>query len=268
MFLPDVSTIVMSDDHTPLGGKTALVTGASSGIGHATARLLAHDGADVALAARREERLNEIADGIEAEYDQRALVRPTDVSDEEQVTAAIDAATEAFGGLDVVVANAGINREGTVEEIPTERYRSLMGVNVDGAFFTARAAIPALRESEGVLIFVGSFAGQYPRPAQPIYAASKHWVRGFALSLAGSLGAENVGVTIVNPTEVDTEIGIQDDRPAHERFTDVDSATPEAVAEAIAFAARQKPPNVVAELDFYRRNKFSNWTRDADRGGK
>ena len=260
-----VSPVIMANDNAPLDGKAVLVTGASSGIGRAAARLLARDGADVALAARREERLTEIANGIETEYGRRTLVAPTDVTDETQVAAAVDAATEAFGTLDVVVANAGINRAGTVEEMSTDRYRSLMAVNVDGAFFTARAAIPALREAKGLLLFVASFAGQYPRPAQPIYAASKWWVRGFALSLAGSLGRDDVGVTIINPTEVDTEIGIQDGRPAHERFTDIDSATPEAVAEAIAFAARQKSPNVVAELDFYRRNKFSNWTRDADR---
>lgn len=255
----------MVDRNTPIDGKVAIVTGASSGIGRATAQLLARDGADVVLAARREKRLAELAEEIESEYDRRVLVVPTDVSEESEVVAMVEATVEEFGRLDIVVANAGINRQGDVEDISVERYRSLMDVNVDGSFFTARAAIPELRETSGLLIFVASFAGQYPRPAQPIYAASKWWTRGFALSLAGHLGEDDIGVTVVNPTEVDTEIGIQDGEPAHERFTDIDSATPEQFAESIAFAARQEPPNVVAELGFYRRNKFSNWTRSNDR---
>jgi hypothetical protein len=246
---------------TPLEGKTALVTGASSGIGRATARRLARDGADVAVAARRKDRLETLAENIETEFDRRVLVAPTDVSDPAAVEATVEATVEAFGGLDVVVANAGINRMGDVEEMSIERYRSLMDVNVDGTFFTARASIPPLRESSGLLIFVASFAGNYPIPYQPVYAASKWWTRGFALSLSGYLGEDDVGVTIVNPTEVDTEIGIQDGQPAHQRFEGMETATPDDLADAIAFAARQEPPNVVSELNFYRRNAFSGWSR-------
>ena len=250
----------MSEDS--LAGKTAFVTGASAGIGRATARVLARDGANVALVARREERLRDLAADVEAEDGVEALVLPTDVSDDRQVDRAVAEAVDAFGQLDVVVSNAGVNRLGDVEELSTEKYRQVMGVNCDGTFFVARAAIPHLRASKGVLVFVGSFAGRYPRPGQPVYAASKWWTRGFALSLAGDLGRDDVAVTVVEPTEVSTEIGIQDGRPARERFDEDRAAAPADVAEAIAFAARQEPPNAVAELGFYRRDKFDAFRRD------
>lgn len=246
----------------PLAGETAFVTGASAGIGRATAKLLAREGANVALVARREERLRDLADEVEDEHGVEALVLQTDVSDHEQVDDAVDTAAETFGGLDVVVSNAGINRLGDVEELSMKKYRQVMGVNVDGTFFVTRAVIPHLRESSGSLLYVGSFAGRYPRPGQPLYAATKWWTQGFALSLAGDVGLDDVAVTVVNPTEVSTEIGIQDDQPAHERFEDRPAAKPEDVAEAIVFAARQEPPNAVAELGFYRRDKFDEFRRD------
>ena len=246
----------------PLSGETALVTGASAGIGRATARLLAREGANVALVARREERLRDIAEEIEGEHGVETLVLQTDVSNHEQVEEAVESAVETFGGLDVVVSNAGINRMGDVEELTTKKYRQVMGVNVDGTFFVTRAVIPHLRESAGSLIYVGSFSGKYPRPGQALYAATKWWTQGFALSLAGDVGLDDVAVTVVNPTEVITEIGIQDDRPAHERFDHDNAAQPEDVAEAVVFAAKQEPPNVVAEVGYYRRDKFDEFRRD------
>jgi len=246
----------------PLAERAAFVTGASAGIGRATARVLAREGADVALVARREERLRELATEIGDEHGVETLVLPTDVSDDDQVDDSVETTVEAFGGLDIVVSNAGINRLGDVEELSTEKYREVMGVNCDGTFFLTRAVIPHLRESSGALVYVGSFAGKYPRPGQPLYAASKWWTQGFALSLAGDVGLDDVAVTVLNPTEVSTEIGIQDGRPAHERFEDRPAAEPEDVAEAIAFAAGQEPPNAVAELGFYRRDKFDEFRRD------
>jgi NADP-dependent 3-hydroxy acid dehydrogenase YdfG len=246
----------------PLAGETAFVTGASAGIGRATARLLADEGANVALVARREERLRDLAAEIEDEHGVETLVLQTDVSNHERVEEAVEEAVETFGGLDVVVSNAGINRMGDVEELSTKKYRQVMGVNVDGTFFVTRAVIPHLRESEGNLIYVGSFSGKYPRPGQALYAATKWWTQGFALSLAGDVGLDDVAVTVVNPTEVITEIGIQDDRPAHERFDPEKAADPEDVAEAIVFAARQEPPNAVTELGYYRRDKFDEFRRD------
>lgn len=251
----------MTDDSTggPLAGKAAIVTGASSGIGAATARVLAGDGADVALAARREERLEEIARDVDASTDADALVVPTDVTKETQVAALVEETVDAFGGVDVVVANAGLGRDFAVEEMPTDAYRQLMAVNCDGMFFTARETIPYLREAEGNLIFLASFSGQYPRPHNPLYAATKWWTRGLAHSLAGSIGEDGIGVTCVNPTEVRTEFGSEDGDSLAESFEPGSVTEPIDVAEAVAFAARQEPPNVVNELDLYRRDKFAHF---------
>ncbi|WP_254533856.1 SDR family oxidoreductase [Natrinema gelatinilyticum] len=245
-----------------LSGKTMLITGASAGIGEATAETLAAKGANVAIVARRESKLRTIADRIESETDETVLVLPADVSDEEAVDAAVEQTVDEFGRLDVLVNNAGMatGSDVTVETMPTEQYRAVMGVNVDGMFFVTRAALPHLRETSGIAIFVGSLAGQYPRPGAPMYAATKWWTRGFAHSLAGAVGPDEVGVTVINPAEVRTEFGKEyRDTMSQDRYDPDEVSEPEAIADAIAFAAQQEPPNVVSELDLYRRDKLSNF---------
>jgi NADP-dependent 3-hydroxy acid dehydrogenase YdfG len=240
-----------------LEGTAAIVTGASSGIGAATARALAERGARVAVSARREERLREIAAEIE-DAGGEALVVTADVTDDAQVTAMIEETVEAFGRLDVVVANAGLAREGAVEEMNTATYRQVMDVNVDGAFFTARESIPHLRETSGALIFLSSFAGQYPRPGNPLYAATKWWIQGFARSLAGSVGGDGIAVSTINPTEVRTEFGSEDGQAMAESYDPGEVTEPDEVAEAIAFAATQDPPTSV-NVEVYRRDKFGHF---------
>jgi NADP-dependent 3-hydroxy acid dehydrogenase YdfG len=241
-----------------LEGAVAVVTGASSGIGRASALGLAEAGADLALAARREAELEAVAESVR-ETGSEALVVPTNVRDPEAVEALVAETVEAFGGLDVAVANAGVGRDAPVEELSTEAYRTMMAVNCDGAFFLARAAVPHLRETAGSLVFVASMAGEYPRPANPVYAATKWWTRGLAHSLAGSLGEEGVAVTTVNPTEVRTEFGDADGESQAEQFEPGEVTEPEDVAAAVVFAAEQEPPNAVHELDLYRRDKLSHF---------
>lgn len=247
-----------------LEGKAALVTGASAGIGRETAYALARDGANVALAARRGSRLREVAATVEDDYDVETLVVPTDVTDETEVDEMIAATVDEFGTLDVVVNNAGTGTEPgvAVEDLETDQYRTVMAVNTDGMFFTSRAALPHLRNSSGLLVFVGSFAGRFPRSKMPIYAATKWWTRGFAFSLAGQVGDADVGVTVVNPSEVRTEFGKEfrgEAELSKERYEPGEVTEPTEVAEAIAFAARQEPPDVVSELDLYRRDKFGGF---------
>lgn len=247
----------MSDS---LEDAAALVTGASSGIGRATARELAARGANVALSARRTERLDALRDDLTDAHDVDVLVHAADVTDADAVEALVTDAVDTFGGLDVVVNNAGLGRdETTIEELDLEAYRQMMAVNCDGMFYVARAAMPHLKESDGNLIFLGSMSGQYPRPASPVYAATKWWTRGLALSVQANAGTEGVGVTAVNPTEVRTEFGSEDGAAFSEQLDPDEAAAPEDVADAIAFAAEQEDPNVVQELDLFRRDKFADW---------
>jgi NADP-dependent 3-hydroxy acid dehydrogenase YdfG len=252
------------EDRSGLDGKTALVTGASAGIGRETVYVLARHGANVVLAARRASRLREIAATAEDDYGAETLVVPTDVTDEADVDEMVVTTVDEFGTLDIVVNNAGTGTEPgvTVDDLETNQYRTVMAVNTDGMFFTTRAALPHLRDSSGLLIFVGNFAGRFPRSRMPIYAATKWWTRGFALSLAGQVGDDDVGITVVNPSEVRTEFGKEFRSEAElskERYDPGEVTEPTEVAKAIAFAARQESPDVVSELDLYRRDKFSGF---------
>ena len=246
----------MADD--PLDGKAALVTGASSGIGEAAVHALAREGAKVALASRREKTLDEVARAVEDEWDAETLVVPTNVRDEDSVEGTVEETVDEFARLDVLVNNAGLARGDSVEGLSTGDYETMMETNVDGAFYAARAAVPHVRETEGNLIFVGSFAGKFPRPFNPVYAASKWWLRGFAHSLEGNVGEDGVAVTVVNPSEVRSEFGSAYGESFAERFDEGEVTEPEEVAEAIAFAARQEK-STVSELDLYRRDKFAGF---------
>lgn len=237
--------------------QTAIVTGASSGIGAATCRALAADGANVVLAARSEDALDNLAADLESTHDVETLVVPTNVRLEADVDTLIDETVDRFGGIDVLVNNAGLSRGSEVAEMTTEEYETMQETNVDGVFYATRAAIPHVREREGHLIFVGSFAGQYPRSFNPVYAATKWWVRGFAKSVAAQVGDDGVGVTVVNPAEVRSEFQATDGTTFAEAFDANEASEPEEVAEAIVFAATREGSSV-SELDLNRRDKFAD----------
>lgn len=243
-----------------LAGRTALITGASSGIGHATAIALAARGADVVLAARRKARLEEIAEEIETDHDVDTLVVATDVRSEAAVDELIGRAVDEFDRLDVVVNNAGIVAEMAepLEEMSMESYRAIMETNTDGVFLVTREALPHLRESQGTLVFVGSFTGKYPSSYTPVYAASKSWVRMFAKSVDAYVGDDGVAVTVVNPAETRTELGGDDTGTTQEeRYDPGEASEPEELAEAIAFAAALDV-STVSELDLFRPKRLSD----------
>jgi len=236
-----------------------LVTGASSGIGAATVRRVAADGADVALLARSEDRLRELADEVATDHGVETHVVPADVRDSAEVAAAVESTVDTLGGLSGVVANAGLGRGSDIETMSDDEFLTMQRVNTEGAFYTARESLPHLRDAAGNIVFIGSFAGKYPRPFNPVYAATKWWVRGFAMSLAAQVGEDDIGVSVVNPTEVRTEFESADGTPFEERFEPGEVTEPEEVADAVAFALSQTPPTTVNELDVYRRDKFSHF---------
>ncbi|WP_152419431.1 SDR family oxidoreductase [Halobiforma nitratireducens] len=245
------------NDNGTLADAVSIVTGASSGIGAATCRRLAAAGSNVVLAARSEDRLRELAADLEDDHGVETLVVPTNVREEDDVDGLIDETVGTFGGIDVLVNNAGLSRGSDVAEMATDDYETIQETNVDGVFYATRAAIPHVSEREGHLIFVGSFAGQYPRSFNPVYAASKWWTRGFAKSVAAQVGDDGVGVTIVNPAEVRSEFEATDGKTFAEHFGEDEASEPEEVADAIVFAASRNGSSV-SELDINRRDKFAD----------
>jgi NADP-dependent 3-hydroxy acid dehydrogenase YdfG len=242
-------------------GRVALVTGASSGIGAATARRFAAEGADVVLAARTETALSTVAAECR-EAGVEALSVPTDVTDAAAVEALVAATTDRFGRLDVAVANAGVGeaRDVPIPELPLEQFERVTETNVHGAFHTTRAVLPALRASTGALVFVGSFKGRYPSTSTPVYAASKWWLRGFARSVAGRVGPDGVGVTVVNPSGVTTPFGSEFREEPNETALDEETTLDAAdVADAVVYAAGRDAPATVTELNLDRRDVLARF---------
>lgn len=241
-----------------LEGKTAVVTGASSGIGKATSYRLAEEGMSVVLASRNKAELRNIAEDIQQRYSTEALAVKTDVTSEKDVKDLFRAAKEEYKQIDIVVSNAGLAMTGEVEDMPTEHYRRNNEVNIDGMFHVARESISYLKDTEGNLIFMGSIAGKYPRGTNPVYAASKAWTINFAKSLSAQIGGEGVAVTVVNPSEVRTEFNAETGTSFAEAFEEGDVTEPEQIADGVVFAAKQDKNNTVEELNLYRRDKLSD----------
>jgi len=240
----------------------ALVTGASRGIGAATADALAADGFDVVLAARTESDLRAVADGIAADHGVTAHTVPTDVTDPDAVQSLVDATLERFGRLDAAVVNAGTGerRDVPLADLPLDEYRRVRATNVDGAFYTTRAVLDPLRKTDGALVFVGSYKAKYPSTSTPVYAASKWWLRGFAKSVAGRAGPDGVAVSLVNPSGVPTEFARESRETTNaDRLDPATVVSAADVADAIVTAVDQGAPGAVAELDLFRRDIYERF---------
>ncbi|MFT4892011.1 MAG: NADP-dependent 3-hydroxy acid dehydrogenase YdfG [Halobacteriales archaeon] len=185
-----------------LTGEVAVVTGASSGIGEATARALGREGCAVALVARREDRLEDIADEIDA----KTLVVPTDVSDENAVETMVEAVRNELGGIDVLVNNAGVARGGPVANADLTELRRTIRVNLEGVMNVTHAALPAILDAGGDVVTVSSLSARFPQEGGSAYTASKFGVNGFCRSLRKELSDDPVRVTIVMPGPVVTEL--------------------------------------------------------------
>lgn len=188
-----------------LDGQRALVTGASSGIGAASAQLLAREGADVALLARGETGLQRVAARVQEEG-RRAVVLQADVADRPALEAAVAEAIRQLGGLDVVVVAAAAGAFGRFDEIPPEDFDRCVRVTLGGAVDTIRATLPELERTAGRLVVVGSAVDQIELPLLSPYVAAKHGLHGFLESLRADLRSigSSVSVAEVRPGAVDT----------------------------------------------------------------
>lgn len=201
-------------------GKVALITGASAGIGAALARELARDGADLVLAARREDRLRHLAREIEA-TGRNAIVVVCDVTRDGDLERSVAAAVERYGRLDIAIANAGFGVAGPVVELRLDDFRRQLDTNVLGVLRTLYASLPELRKTRGQFVVVGSVAGHVPTPGTSAYSMSKFAVRGFAESIHQELAASGVAVTLVSPGFVDSDIRrVDNDGKVHESAPD------------------------------------------------
>jgi len=185
-------------------GRIALVTGASQGIGRACALALAEGGASVALAARNEENLAQVAKEIEAKGGQVATFR-MDVANEEEVKAAIKSALERFGKIDILVNNAGVTRDNLLMRMKRADWDAVIQTNLSGAFFCTQAVIGSmLRQRWGRIINVTSVNGQMGQPGQTNYAASKAGLIGFTMAMAREVASRSITVNAVAPGYIET----------------------------------------------------------------
>jgi NADP-dependent 3-hydroxy acid dehydrogenase YdfG len=196
----------------PLDGTVALVTGASSGIGATTARYLANAGATVTIAARRADRLAELADEI-TKAGGRALIHQTDVTDPIQARAMVETTVHDLGRLDIVINNAGVMLLGPIEDAPMEEWERMVHLNVLGLLYTAHAALPHLLKAAEIgprkvadIINISSVAGRVARRGSGVYNLTKFGVGAFSESLRQEVTGRHVRVALVEPGAVTTEL--------------------------------------------------------------
>jgi clavulanate-9-aldehyde reducatase len=231
-----------------LDGKVAAVTGASSGIGEATALALAQAGAAVGVGARRTDRLEDLVQRIEADGG-RAKAFEVDVAEEEQARRFVGAVDDELGGVDILVNNAGLMLLGPVHGASIEDWRRMVGVNVLGLMYCVHAALPVMEErGGGDIVNISSTAGRRATAFSAVYNATKFGVHAFSEALRQEALNIGVRVTIVAPGFVETELLTHNpdyvQQPAEQMKEEIGKVlAPQDIADAIVFAVSQ-PPHV------------------------
>lgn len=188
------------------GGKSVIITGASSGIGAGLAEELARRGAYVTLAARHRAKLHDVAERCRHRGG-KAIVVPTDVTDPEACKTLVDHAVDSFERIDYLVNNAGITMWARFDEITDlTLFERIMRVNYLGAVYCTHHALPHLKKTQGLLVAISSLTGKTGVPTRTAYAASKHALQGFCDSLRVELRNTGVGVSVISPGFVDTGV--------------------------------------------------------------
>ena len=241
-----------------LDGTVVLVTGASSGIGEATASALAARGAAVALVARRTDRLDALAAEIEAAGG-RAITLTADVTDRDQATQAVADTVERLGRLDTVVNNAGVMLLGPVVDAPVEEWDRMVDLNVKGLLYVAHAALPHLLAAAedgprqvADLVNVSSVAGRVARSGSGVYNATKHAVGAFSEALRQEVTGRHVRVSLVEPGAVATELASHNRPEVQEgmaqRFAAMERMESEDIAEVVEFIVTRRRRVAVNEV--------------------
>jgi NADP-dependent 3-hydroxy acid dehydrogenase YdfG len=236
-----------------LDGKVVVITGASSGIGEATAEALAEEGATVVVAARREERLSELVKRLNGDGG-NALAVECDVTDEEQAHALIQRAKDEFGQVDILVNNAGVMQLSKIEKGLSDEWRTMFDVNVMGLLYTTDAAVQVMKEQgSGHLVNVSSVAGRKSGPLRGAYSGTKFAVNAISEALRQELIEDNIRVTVVEPGAVETELPDHiTDEEAREGIQSVygldDILQAEDIANAIAYCVSQPERVSVNEI--------------------
>lgn len=235
-------------------GKVVVITGASGGLGEATARHLSAGGAIVVLGARREDRIQSLADELAARGG-KALAVATDVTRFDQVQALVDKAVLTFGRVDVMLNNAGIMPHSPLERLKIDDWNRMIDVNFRGMLYGIAAALPHMkRQKSGHVICVSSVAGHKVRPGSAVYAATKHAVRVIAEGLRQEVKPYNIRTTVISPGALATNLAdsiTEDDiRESVRGFTESTALPPESFARAVAFAMSQPDDMDVNEILF------------------
>jgi NADP-dependent 3-hydroxy acid dehydrogenase YdfG len=241
-----------------LNDTVALVTGASSGIGEATALELAGHGARVAIAARRRDRLDDLAGRIGAAGGE-ALVLETDVTDEAAARAAVERTVQHFGRLDTVIANAGTMLLGPIEDAPVEEWQRMVELNVLGLLYTAHAALPHLLSAASSpprnvadLVLISSVAGRVARNGSGVYNLTKYGVGAFGESLRQEVTKRHVRVSLIEPGAVATELAGHNRPEIFEqtkaRFQDVERLEAGDIADAIGYVVTRPRRMAINEV--------------------
>jgi len=229
-----------------LEGKIVLITGASSGIGAATARALAELGCKLALAARRKDRLEALA----AELATETLSLEVDVTHADDVTRMVERTLEHFGRIDVLFANAGIYIPGEVAEGDPDDWAHLMDVNISGVLRSVRAVLPhMMAQKSGDVVVTSSISGSVDIHWEPVYSASKHAVQSFVHTLRRQVAPHNIRVGAVAPGMVANELwGFEDQDEIDAKVEEHASLTSEDVAEAVVFMLSRPPHVTIRDL--------------------
>jgi NADP-dependent 3-hydroxy acid dehydrogenase YdfG len=223
-----------------LEGKIVLVTGASSGIGQATALALSKAGAKVAVGARRADRLKLLAEDAPGEV----LALDLDVTDQQSIQNAVAATVEHFGRLDALVNNAGIMLSGMILDADTTEWSRMVETNLLGSMYAVHAALPHLLESKGTVVQVSSTSGRIASAAGAAYSATKFGITGFIESLRQEVTTQGVRVVVVEPGFVSTELASHITDPAIQAMAkqmaeSMRTLQPEDIANAIVYALGQ-----------------------------